>query len=64
MRLVIQRVSSASVSVDGKLHSAIDGGLLVLVGVENGDNEADMQWLAAKTAALRIFDDENGVMNR
>lgn len=64
MRLVIQRVSSASVSVDGKLHSAIDGGLLVLVGVENGDSEADMQWLAAKTAALRIFDDENGVMNR
>ncbi len=64
MRLVIQRVSSASVSVDGKLHSAIDRGLLVLVGVENGDTPSDMQWLAAKTAALRIFDDENGVMNR
>ncbi len=64
MRLVIQRVSSASVSVDGKLHSAVDRGMLVLVGVENGDTEADMQWLAAKTASLRIFDDENGVMNR
>ncbi|HRF69279.1 MAG TPA: D-aminoacyl-tRNA deacylase [Muribaculum sp.] len=64
MRLVIQRVSSASVSVDGKLHSAVDRGMLVLVGVENGDTEADMQWLAAKTVSLRIFDDENGVMNR
>ena len=64
MRLVIQRVSSASVSVDGKLHSAVDRGMLVLVGVENGDTEADMQWLAAKTVSLRIFDDENGVMDR
>ena len=64
MRLVIQRVSSASVSVDGKLHSAVDRGMLVLVGVENGDTEADMQWLAAKTVSLRIFDDENGAMNR
>ena len=64
MRLVIQRVSSASVSVDGKLHSAVDRGMLVLVGVENGDTEADMQCLAAKTVSLRIFDDENGVMNR
>jgi len=64
MRLVIQRVSSASVAVEGKIVSAIGRGLLVLVGVENGDTEEDMRWLACKTAGLRIFDDENGVMNR
>ncbi len=64
MRIVIQRVSSASVSVDGTLISEIGQGLLVLVGVENGDTDDDCRWLAAKTAALRIFDDENGVMNK
>lgn len=64
MRLVIQRVSGASVSVGGEVKGSIGAGLLVLVGVENGDTEADAEWLAAKTAALRIFDDENGVMNR
>ena len=64
MRLVIQRVSEASVTVDGECISSIDRGLLVLVGVENGDTEQDASWLAAKTAALRIFDDEEGVMNR
>lgn len=64
MRLVIQRVSHASVTVDGKLINEIDRGLLVLVGVEQGDTPADCSWLAAKTVALRIFDDENGVMNR
>lgn len=64
MRLVIQRVKSASVTIDGKLFSAIGPGLLVLVGVAVGDSIDDMEWLAAKTAALRIFDDENGVMNR
>ena len=64
MRLVIQRVSEASVTVDGECISAIGCGLLVLVGVENGDTEQDAAWLAAKTAALRIFDDEDGVMNR
>ncbi|MBR4818198.1 MAG: D-tyrosyl-tRNA(Tyr) deacylase [Bacteroidales bacterium] len=64
MRLVIQRVSEASVTVDGECISAIGRGLLVLVGVENGDTEQDAAWLAAKTAALRIFDDEDGVMNR
>jgi D-tyrosyl-tRNA(Tyr) deacylase len=64
MRLVIQRVSEASVTVDGECISSIGRGLLVLVGVENGDTEQDAAWLAAKTAALRIFDDEDGVMNR
>ena len=64
MRLVIQRVSEASVTVEGECISSIGRGLLVLVGVENGDTEQDAVWLAAKTAALRIFDDEEGVMNR
>ena len=64
MRLVIQRVSEASVTVGGECISSIGRGLLVLVGVENGDTEQDAEWLAAKTAALRIFDDEDGVMNR
>ena len=64
MRLVIQRVSEASVTVDGTLVSAIGRGLMILVGVENGDTEADAQWLASKTAGMRIFNDENGVMNR
>jgi len=64
MRLVIQRVKKASVSIDGEEVSAIGKGLLVLVGVENGDTEEDMRWLAGKTVGLRIFDDEEGVMNR
>ena len=63
MRIVVQRVASASVKIDGKLVSEIGKGLLVLVGVENGDTADDARWLAAKTASLRIFDDENGVMN-
>lgn len=64
MRIVIQRVRNASVSIGGKEVSAIGRGLLVLVGVENGDTEEDVKWLVGKTAGLRIFDDENGVMNR
>ena len=64
MRVVIQRVSEASVTVEGKCISAIKSGLLVLVGVENGDTEEDAKWLASKTAGLRIFNDEEGVMNR
>ena len=64
MRLVIQRVKEASVIIDGKAVSAIGHGLFILVGVENGDTEADMEWLAAKAAGLRIFNDEEGVMNR
>ena len=64
MRLVIQRVTEASVSIDGEKVSTIGKGLLVLVGVETGDTEEDVKWLVGKTAGLRIFDDENGVMNK
>ena len=64
MRLVIQRVKEASVTVDGKVVSCIGQGLFILVGVENGDTGADMEWLASKAAGLRIFNDEKGVMNR
>ena len=64
MRIVIQRVLEASVSISGELHSAIKGGYMVLVGVREGDTEDDAKWLAMKTVNLRVFDDENGVMNR
>ena len=64
MRLVIQRVSEASVTIDGELFSSIGTGLMVLVGIAEGDTPADVDWLAAKTASMRIFPDENGVMNR
>lgn len=64
MRLVIQRVRHASVTVEGTLISEIGYGLLVLVGIEEGDTIADVEWLVAKTAAMRIFPDEAGVMNR
>ena len=64
MRAVIQRVSRASVSIDGRLKSAIGQGLLILLGVEEADTQEDAEWLARKTASLRIFDDEAGVMNR
>ena len=64
MRIVIQRVRNASVTIDGMLHSQIGPGMMVLVGVREGDTIDDVKWLAAKTVALRIYDDENGVMNR
>lgn len=64
MRIVIQRVRESSVTIDGQLHSEIGQGMMVLVGVREGDTLDDVKWLAAKTASLRIFDDENGVMNR
>lgn len=64
MRLVIQRVTEASVSIEGRQHSSIGKGLMILVGVENGDTPDDAAWLAGKAVAMRIFDDENGVMNR
>lgn len=64
MRLVIQRVTHAEVTIDGKLHSSIGRGLMVLVGVEEGDTTKDAEWLAAKTVALRIFPDSDGVMNQ
>lgn len=63
MRIVIQRVNEASVSIGGTVHSFIGPGLMVLVGVEQGDTAADVSWLAAKTVALRIFNDEAKVMN-
>lgn len=64
MRLVIQRVLQASVEIGGELHSEIGKGLMILVGVMEGDTVEDASWLAAKTASMRIFNDENGVMNR
>lgn len=64
MRLVIQRCKSASVTIEGRTEAAIGQGLMILVGVENGDGPADAQWLASKTAGLRIFNDDQGVMNR
>ncbi|MDE6194904.1 MAG: D-tyrosyl-tRNA(Tyr) deacylase [Muribaculaceae bacterium] len=64
MRLVIQRVASAAVDIDGETVGKIGRGLMVLVGVATGDTEADAEWLAAKTVAMRIFPDEEGVMNR
>lgn len=64
MRLVIQRVKHASVTVEKKITGAIDDGLLALVGIEDTDTPDDSQWLAGKLVNLRIFDDENGVMNR
>ena len=64
MRIVIQRASQASVTIGGQLHSEIGSGMMVLVGVREDDTLDDAKWLAAKTAALRIYDDENGVMNR
>lgn len=64
MRIVVQRVSRASVTIDGKINGEIGKGLLVLLGIEEADNQTDADWLAAKLVNLRIFDDENGVMNR
>lgn len=63
MRAVIQRVSRASVTIDGKQRSAIDGGVLVLIGIEDADGLEDVEWLSAKIVNLRIFNDEAGVMN-
>ena len=63
MRIVIQRVNKAQVAVDNEIKGAIGKGLMVLVGVEDGDTPADAEWLAAKTVGLRIFNDEEGVMN-
>ena len=64
MRLVIQRVTHASVTIEGVLKSKIEKGLLILIGIEDADTDADINWLAQKVVNLRIFDDENGVMNR
>ena len=64
MRTVIQRVSHASVTIDGCVHGSIQQGFLILLGIEPSDTEADADWLAKKAAGLRIFYDEKGVMNR
>lgn len=63
MRVLIQRVTQASVEIDKEIISTIGKGLLVLVGIEEADTEQDSEWLAAKIAGLRIFDDAHGVMN-
>lgn len=63
MRTVIQRVSKASVTIEGVEKSSIGWGLLVLLGIENEDSEEDIQWLCKKIAALRIFSDDAGLMN-
>jgi D-tyrosyl-tRNA(Tyr) deacylase len=63
MRVVIQRVSEASVTIDNKINGQIELGLLVLVGVEDSDTAEDIQWLCNKIVNLRIFNDANGVMN-
>ena len=63
MRAVIQRVSKASVTIDGKVKAQIGNGLLVLLGIEDADTVEDIEWLSGKIVNLRIFDDEDGVMN-
>lgn len=63
MRLLIQRVREASVTIEGDVRSKIGQGLLVLVGIEEADGDEDIEWLAGKLLRLRIFDDEQGVMN-
>lgn len=63
MRIVIQRVTHASVAIDGKVKSAIGRGFLILLGICGEDTEEDVEWLVKKVAALRVFDDADGVMN-
>ena len=63
MRAVIQRVSKASVTIDNKIYSQIENGLLVLVGIEDADTTEDIEWLSGKIVNLRVFNDDNGVMN-
>ncbi|SJZ36067.1 D-aminoacyl-tRNA deacylase [Sediminibacterium ginsengisoli] len=63
MRIVVQRVSEASVTVAGKITGEIGKGLMVLLGIEDADTDEDIRWLSGKITGLRIFDDENGVMN-
>jgi D-aminoacyl-tRNA deacylase len=64
MRSVIQRVSTAEVSIDKTITAKIGPGLLILVGIEEGDGDEDIDWLSGKIVSLRIFDDEQGIMNR
>ena len=64
MRTVIQRVQHASVTINGSIKSSIGNGVLLLLGIEATDTSEDVDWLVKKVSALRVFDDENGVMNR
>ncbi|MDR1678748.1 MAG: D-tyrosyl-tRNA(Tyr) deacylase [Prevotellaceae bacterium] len=64
MRTVIQRVNKASVTINQEIKSEIKKGLLILVGIENSDNDEDIEYLCNKISMLRIFDDENGIMNK
>lgn len=64
MRAVLQRVTQASCAVDGKITSEIGTGFLVLLGIEDADTADDLQWLAQKIASMRVFSDENGLMNK
>ena len=64
MRVVIQRVSHASVTIDGNVKSKIGNGFLLLLGIEESDGEEDIDWLVKKVINLRVFDDENGIMNK
>lgn len=64
MKAVIQRVSEASVTIDGKITASINEGALVLLGIEEEDSQEDIEWLSGKVSRLRIFNDENGVMNK
>lgn len=64
MRVVIQRIKNASVSVEGKQISSIEKGFLILVGIEDVDTKEDVEWLTQKIVNLRVFDDENGIMNK
>ena len=63
MRVVAQRVSRASVTIEGKVKSAIGSGMMILLGIEEADNEEDVEWLCGKLSKLRIFGDENDAMN-
>ena len=63
MRAVIQKVSKASVTIDNKIYSRVDTGLLVLIGIEDADTAEDIEWLSGKIVNLRIFNDDKGVMN-
>jgi len=64
MRVLIQRVTEASVTIDRKIKSEIKSGILILLGIENADTDGDITWLSSKISKLRIFNDENGVMNK
>lgn len=64
MRIVIQRVSESAVEIEGKIKAETAKGLLILLGIEDSDNQEDIEWLSNKIVNLRIFDDQDGVMNK